>query len=147
MNESVPSKSRSETFWTSLIGGPVVGDEREDLLVALRDPVRVAVRLQVVQAADAGVGHDRGAGARLDRVRAAAVAAAVGQRAVEGVVAVELMTHLVGHVVDGEVVADRRGQAGAAARLVAAADDAEAGDAAARVAHRDVADVVVARRR
>ena len=69
---------------------------------------------------------------------------AAAQDAVEGVRRGELVAHLVRHVVDGEVVADRGGQAGAAARLVVVAD-AGAGDAAARVAHRDVADVVGAR--
>ena len=51
--------------------------------------------------------------------------------AVERVVAAELVAHLVGDVVDGEEVADRVGEAGAAAPLDAPADDADAGDAAA----------------
>ncbi len=55
------------------------------------------------------------------------------------------MAHLVGDVVDGEAVAGRRGEAGAARRLVGGADDAEAGDAAAVAvgAERDVPDVEV----
>ena len=92
--------------------------------------------------ADPGVGHDRRAGARLDR-RRRLVAAAVRLRAVERVVAAELVAHLVRDVVDGEEVADRRREAGAAARLAVSADGVELGDAAARVAEREVADVVV----
>ena len=77
------------------------------------------MRLEVVLAADARVGHHRRAGAGLDRGAAVAVAAtAVGQGAVEGVVAAELVAHLVGDVVDGEEVALRLGQPGAAASLV-----------------------------
>ena len=60
-------------------------------------------------------------------VAAVAVAArAVRLGAVEGVVAGELVAHLVRDVVDGEEVADRGREAGAALRLAVAADDAEA---------------------
>ena len=75
----------------------------------------------------------------------AVAARAVELVAVERVVAAELVAHLVRHVVDGVEVADRRRDARAAARLVRAADDAEVGDAAARLAEREVADVVVRR--
>ena len=51
------------------------------------------------------------------------------------------MAHLVGDVVDGVEVAVGLGDAGAARRLRAGADDAEPGDAAARLAERDVGDV------
>ena len=71
-----------------------------------------------------GVGHDRRAAARLDRGAAVAIpAAAVRLGAVEGVVAGELVPHLVRDVVDGEEVADRGREAGAALRLAVAADD------------------------
>ena len=93
--------------------------------------------LQIVRQADARVGHDRGATAGLDRVGGAAVAAgAVELVAVEGVIAAELVAHLVRHVVHGVEVADRRRDAGAAASLIRAADDPEVGDAAARLAER-----------
>ena len=66
--------------------------------------------------------------------------------AVEGVFAVELVTQLVGHVVDREGVTVGRVQAGAAAALVLVhAHGGQVGDAAAvpgRTEH-DVADVVV----
>ena len=113
-------------------------------MAALRE-VRVGVRLQVVLPADAGVGHDRRA-ASPARPTSPALRLPPEQLrcgAVEGVVAAELVAHLVRDVVDGEEVALRLGQAGAAAALVVAADDAEAGDAAAVDAERDVADVVV----
>ena len=100
------------------------------------------MRLEVVLAADAGVGHHRGARAGLDR-GVGDVAAAGAEGAVEGVVAAELVADLVGDVVDGEEVALGLGEAGAAAALVVAADDAEVGDAATVHAERDVADVVV----
>ena len=58
-------------------------------------------------------------------------------------VAAELVAHLVRHIIHGVKVADRRRDAGAAAGLVRAADDPEVGDAAARPAQREVADVVV----
>jgi hypothetical protein len=49
------------------------------------------------------------------------------------------------HVVDREVVADRRRHAGTALRLVVAADDRKGGNPAARLAERDVPDVEGAR--
>ena len=118
-------------------GGDGVADVGD---AALRE-VRVAVRLEVVLLADAGVGHDRAARAGLVG-RAAAVARAVELGAVEGVRAAELVADLVRDVVDGEVVALRRGQTGAAAGLAVTADHAEAGDAAAVHAEREVAHVV-----
>ncbi len=126
----------------ALAGGGVGADL---LLAALRE-VSVAVRLLVVGQADACVGHDRLAAAGLDRGRAGAVpAGAVQLVAVEGVVARKLVAHLVGDVVDRVQVADRSRDARAAAGLVRAAHDAEVGDAAARLAEREVADVVAAR--
>ena len=119
-----------------------VGHEGGDARDAALGEVRVAVRLEVVLLADAGVGHHRRARAGLDRAGGRPVAAgAVRLGAVEGVRAAELVTHLVGDVVDGEEVALGRGQAGAAAGLAVAADTG-AGHAAARVAEGEVADVV-----
>jgi hypothetical protein len=108
--------------------------------------IRIGMRLQVVRAADAGVGHDRRAAARLVGRRAVAIAAGtVAERAVEGVVASELMAHLVRDEIDVEIVAGGIGQAGRAASLAAAAaDDAESSDAAA-AGREHVADVVVGR--
>ena len=107
--------------------------------------VVVAVRLQVVAVADAGVGLDRDAAARLVRRAAVAIRArAAAARAVERVVAAELVAHFVRHVVDVEAVGDRRARAREPARLRAAADHAEARDAAAARADQ-VADVVVRR--
>ena len=115
------------------------------LLAALRE-VRIAVRLEVVRQADARVRLDGRAAARLDRGRRVAVPArAVELVAVERVVSGELVPELVCHVVDGEEVADRGRKAGAARSLVLAPDDAEAGDASARLPEREVADVVVRR--
>ena len=57
----------------------------------------------------------------------------------------ELVPHLVGDVVDRVEVTDRVRETGATRRLVDTADDAGEGDAAAVVAQRDVADVVVGR--
>ena len=102
--------------------------------------------LQVVRQADARVGHDRLATTRLDGVpRTAVTAGAVELVAVERVVAGELVTQFVGHVVDSEEVTDRSRQTRAAAGLVCAADHAEVGDTAARLPQPEVADVVVAR--
>ena len=120
------------------------GRERHDLVEAPGVEGVVAVRLEVLGAADAGVGHDRGAAARLIGRRAVAVAAAFGGGAVEGVIAAELVPHLVGHVVDVEAVADRIGLAGDAPRLAARARHVEIGDPAA-AGRDDVADVVVGR--
>ena len=90
-----------------------------------------------------GVGHHRGAGARLDRSSRRAVAArAVELGAVEGVRPAELVAHLVRHVVDGVEVALRSGETGAAVRLVVGAD-ALLRHAAAVDAQAEVADVVV----
>ena len=135
------SKPRSETVCTSTI---VVGvawyGRRPRRWCGRRSRGRCAAAGR--PAADAGVGHHRGARAGLDR-GLGDVVAAVAVGAVEGVVAAELVADLVGDVVDGEEVALRLGQAGAAAALVVAADDAEVGDATAVLAEGDVADVVV----
>ena len=99
------------------------------------------MRLQVVGAADPRVGHHRGARAGLDRcLGAVGRAEVVG--AVEGVLRGELVTQLVGHVVDVEDVPARLAQAGAAARGVVAAGDAEPSEAAAVGAEGQVPDVV-----
>ncbi len=121
-----------------VLGGHQVGGHLA--LRPLRE-VRVGVRLEVVLTADAGVGHDRGARAGLDR-RGRLVATTVELVAVEGVVATELVTHLVGDVVDRHEVTLGLRQAGAATGLAVTADDTEAGDTAAVDAQRDVADVV-----
>ena len=141
-----PPKWRSDTVCTSLIGDWL--DETYALISCwLRSrEVAVAVRLLVVGQADARIGHDRLAAAGLDRGRPVAVAAgAVELVAVERVVAAELVAHLVRDVVDRVEVSDRGRDARAAACLVRAADDAEIGDAAAGLAEREMADVVVAR--
>ncbi|MDX6720410.1 MAG: hypothetical protein QOJ63_2664 [Solirubrobacteraceae bacterium] len=104
--------------------------------------VRIAVRLQVVGAADPGVGHDGAAAAGLHG-RGSDVADAAALDAVEGVVGRQLMAHLVRHVVDGEQVADRLRDAGAAAGLEVVAGHADVRDSAAVQAHAEMADVVV----
>ena len=120
------------------------GDVSRDLLLAALREVPIAVRLLVVRQADAGIGHDRLAAARLDGGRTVSVAAgAVELVAVERVVARELVAHLVGDVVDGEEVADRCRDTRAATRLVRAADHAEIRNAAAGLTQSEVADVVV----
>ena len=85
---------------------PLLPIQRIDLLEALGVEVRIGMRLQVVGAADAGVGHDRRAAARFVGGVAGAVAAAAGAGLrVERVVAAELVAHLVGDVVDVEAIA------------------------------------------
>ena len=141
-HESVTGAEVAERDGLHLDVGIGLGAVGVDLVDGAEREVGVGVRLQVVLPADAGVRHHRRAGARLDRgLRDVAAAGAEGS--VEGVVSGELVADLVGDVVDGEEVALRLGQAGAAAALVVAADDAEVGDTAAVVAQRDVADVVV----
>ena len=117
-----------------------------DLVEAALREVRVAVGLRVVVAADAGVGHHRGAAARLYRVVGVAVAArAVAQRAVEGVVAGVLVAEFVRDEVDRPDVARGRVDTGAAASLAVQADGAQLCDAAAVATQRKVANVEVAR--
>ena len=102
--------------------------------------------LQIVREADACISHDRGAAAWLHRGGRVAVAArAVELVAVEGMVAAELVAHLMRHVVYGVEVTGRRRDAGAAASLVRAAHDSQVGDAAAGLAKCEVADVVIRR--
>ena len=78
-------------------------------------------------------------------VPAARFPPAVELVAVERVVAGELVSHLVGDVVDGEEVAGRSRETRASGGLGRAADDAELGDAAAGLSEPTVAEVVVAR--
>ena len=79
-------------------------------------------------------------------VAAVAVAArAVELRAVEGVVAGELVAHLVRHVVDGVEVADRRREAGAALALLLPPTTPRLATPPPVWPSADVADVVVGR--
>ena len=82
-------------------GGQVV----LNLLVAHHVEVGVGARLQVVAAADAGVGHYRRARTRLVSSAGVAIAGAAALAAVERVVAAKLVPHFVGHVVDIESIA------------------------------------------
>nr|GEU28415.1 hypothetical protein [Tanacetum cinerariifolium] len=119
--------------------------QRDDLVKAALRPVGVAVSLQVVGAANAGVRHDRRAAARLHRRAVVAVAArAIAVDAVERVVAGELVTQLVRDIVDRVKVAHRGRQAGAPLRLGGGAHHAQAGNTAAVQAQRDMTHVVVA---
>src|SRR5512137_88308 len=102
------------------------------------------VRLQIVGAANACVGHDRRAAAGFVGRRSVPIAtAATACRAVERVVGAELMSHLVDYVVNVESIAGRRGRTGNAARLATGyAHHAQTSNAThARAEH--VTDVVV----
>ena len=100
--------------------------------------------LQVVGAANPGVGHDRGAAAGFVGGGGAAIAVAAGVgAAVERVRGAKLMAKLVGNVVNVERIADRR----IGARLALGLESGHAGHAnashsTARGAE-DVADIVV----
>ena len=69
--------------------------------------IGVAVVLDILGVADAGVGHDGGAAAWFEGRGGSAVAAAGAAGCVEGVGGAKLMAHLVCDVVDVEGVADR----------------------------------------
>ena len=102
--------------------------------------------MQILRRADARVGLNGSARAGFPGSAGVAVAApARAGAAIEGVVAAELVAHLVRHVVDIERVADGGARAGQAARfLVADAHHAQARYAAAAGPH-EVTDVVVGR--
>ena len=106
----------------------------------------IAVRLQILRAADARIRHDRRAAARLVGRRSVAVAAAARSSvAVEAVVGAKLMSHFVRDVVNIKRVADGTAAAGDALRLPpCATGNAQVRHAAAAGAE-DVTDVVVGR--
>ena len=105
--------------------------------------VGVAVRLQILRPADAGVAHNGGPTARFVGRGVAAIATARAGGGVERMVRPRLMAHFVSHIVNIKRIADRVRLAGHALRFLAGgADHAQAGDAAAAGA-KHMADVVV----
>ena len=119
------------------------GDEGLNLFQAPRMKIGIAVKLEIIAAADAGVRHDCRTAAGFECARSAAIATATRHATVEGMSCAELMTDLVRDVIDPKRVADGRVKAGFAVSFAAGnTGNSDTSEAPPRRAE-DVANVVI----